>query len=189
LMIDCHWRFDEQGASEMIHEVASLNPYWVECPITENGQQIPAIARLRDTANSFAIKLAGLEMNIRKESFVPFLEGGAYDVMMPDVKYAGGPEEMIAISELFNRFQVDFSPHNPTGPICHAASLQVCLAAKNTDLLEHQFDETNHFASLVFNNLPPIHGGTYLLDTDVDGIGVELDFDQLQTFEDAGSRV
>ena len=128
-------------------------------------------------------------MNIRKESFVPFLEGGAYDVMMPDVKYAGGPEEMIAISELFNRFQVDFSPHNPTGPICHAASLQVCLAAKNTDLLEHQFDETDHFARLVFDNLPPIHDGTYALDADAIGLGVELNFDQLKTFEGTGSHV
>ena len=189
LMIDCHWRFDEDGASEMIREVASLQPYWVECPISEASQQIPTIARLRNTANSFGIKLAGLEMNIRKESFIPFLEGGAYDVMMPDVKYAGGPEEMLAISELFNQFQIDFSPHNPTGPICHATSLQICLAARNTDLLEHQFDETDHFARLVFNDVPPIHGGTYVLDTDATGIGVALDFDQLQTFDDGRSHV
>jgi galactonate dehydratase len=35
------------------------------------------------------MRLAGCEEGVRLEAFAPFVTVGAYDVMMPDVKYVG----------------------------------------------------------------------------------------------------
>ena len=99
--------------------------------------------------------------------------GETYDVMMPDVKYAGGPDEMIEIEKLFLKNNVEFSPHNPSGPICHAHSLQVCGAVKSSKILEHQFDESPLFNELVNNQLPEIRNGKIKL-SNSSGIGVKI---------------
>ncbi len=52
------------------------------------GWSAPALKRLRARANAAGMRLAGCETEVRREGFRPFLKAGAYDVMMPDVKYA-----------------------------------------------------------------------------------------------------
>ena len=59
------------------------------------------------------------------EGFRPFLEAGIYDVIMPDVKYAGGLRELLRIGEFAAGLGVACSPHNPSGPIAHAHSLHL----------------------------------------------------------------
>ena len=145
LMVDCHWRLDEAAALEVIRAVEPLRLYWLECPIPEIEDNLPALRRLRDDANTRGIRLAGLEHGIGIAGFAPYLSAGVYDVMMPDAKYVGGLAEMAQLAELFAQAGVAFSPHNPTGPVCHAASLHVCAAAGNLDRLEIQFDETELF--------------------------------------------
>jgi len=175
VMVDCHWRFNFKGAQDLIKASESLNLYWIECPIVEELASIPDLILLRDQANRLGVRLAGLEMNIRRSGFQPYLDAGAYDVMMPDIKYAGGPTELLRISETFENFGVDFSPHNPTGPICHAASIQVCAAATKVDLLEHQFDETVYFDELVGGDLPTVAEGGVAIKSG--GVGVDVVFD------------
>jgi galactonate dehydratase len=175
VMVDCHWRFNFKGAQDLIKASESLNLYWIECPIVEELASIPDLILLRDQANRLGVRLAGLEMNIRRSGFQPYLDAGAYDVMMPDIKYAGGPTELLRISETFENFGVDFSPHNPTGPICHAASIQVCAAATKVDLLEHQFDETVYFDELVGGDLPTVAEGGVAIKSG--GVGVDVAFD------------
>ena len=180
LMVDCHWRFNFQGAQDLIRASESLNLYWIECPIVEDLASIPNLVLLRHQANTVGVRLAGLEMNVRRSGFQPYLDAGAYDVMMPDVKYAGGPMELLRIADLFKNFDVDFSPHNPTGPICHSASIQICAAAGKTDLLEHQFDETSYFAQLVGGKLPVVSEGAVELTASSKGIDVVLKNEVLQ---------
>jgi len=175
VMVDCHWRFNFKGAQDLIKVSEALNLYWIECPIVEELASIPDLVLLRDQANRLGVRLAGLEMNIRRSGFQPYLDAGAYDVMMPDIKYAGGPTELLRISETFENFGVDFSPHNPTGPICHAASIQVCAAATKVDLLEHQFDETVYFDELVGGDLPTVAEGGVAIKSG--GVGVDVVFD------------
>jgi galactonate dehydratase len=174
LMVDCHWRFDPAGAEALIAAVSPFNLYWIECPIAETEEDIPSLVKLRGFANAAGIRLAGLETAIQRNGFAPYLAAGAYDVMMPDVKYCGGPREMLAIAADLARHGVAFSPHNPTGPICHAHSLHVCAALPQTDLLEHQFDETPMFASLVEGPLEkPINGNVTMPAIEA-GLGVSL---------------
>ena len=180
VMVDCHWRFNFKGAQDLIKASESLNLYWIECPIVEELASIPDLVLLRDQANRLGVRLAGLEMNIRRSGFQPYLDAGAYDVMMPDIKYAGGPAELLRISEIFENFDVDFSPHNPTGPICHAASIQVCAAATKVDLLEHQFDETVYFDELIGGDLPTVSEGGVVIKSGAVGIGVAFDNEVLR---------
>ena len=173
LMIDCHWRFKTSLIDILIQEILPFNIYWLECPILENIETIPMIKLIRNKVNKKGIRLAGLETCLTKSHFQPFLEKGCYDIVMPDVKYVGGPLKMIELANYIGEYDVQVSPHNPSGPICHAHSLQICGALKVPAILEHQFDETPLFNKLVFNKLPNIKNGKVKLSEDT-GIGIKI---------------
>ncbi|HEX2556439.1 MAG TPA: mandelate racemase/muconate lactonizing enzyme family protein [Microvirga sp.] len=174
LMVDCHWRFTETSAARMIAAVSAHGLYWVECPLPETADNLAALKRLRGLANARGMRLAGCEEGIRTDGFAPFLEAGAYDVMMPDVKYVGGLHEMLRIADRLRAHGVAVSPHNPSGPVCHAASLHVCAAVPVLDRLEVQFDETPLFAALAGGALPVPKAGVSPL-PDAVGLGIALD--------------
>ncbi|TXI09132.1 MAG: hypothetical protein E6Q76_06400 [Rhizobium sp.] len=185
LMIDCHWRFDVPVAEYVIDAAAEVGLYWVECPLPETAENIAAIRSLRDHANRRGVKLAGCEEMTRLDGFLPFLKSGAYDVLMPDVKYAGGLEDMLTIAAYAAKAGIAISPHNPSGPISHAASLQICAAMEQEDFLETQFDETDLFGRLQAPLLPVAQSGSIAL-PDGSGLGLALDaatLGQTQTFE------
>lgn len=179
LMVDCHWRLNERTAAAVIEAAAEYRPYWIECPLPETLDNLSALRRLRSLANRHGIRLAGCEENIRQEGFAPFLEAGVYDAMMPDVKYVGGLREILSLSNVLARSGVEFSPHNPSGPICHAASLHVCASAHNLSMLEVQFDESSWFNSLQASPLAPIIDGTAALPAKP-GLGTGLDRSALE---------
>ena len=163
LMVDCHWRLDTPATRRLIDIAAELGLYWIECPLAETPAHLDELCVLRTQANARGIKLAGCEEMIRREGFAPFLAAGAYDVIMPDVKYVGGLREMLALADVAARRGVQVSPHNPSGPVCHAMSLHVCAAMRGADLLERQFDETPLFDALQVPRLPVVaHGATAL---------------------------
>lgn len=174
LMVDCHWRFDVAGAEMLIDACAPLKLYWIECPILETVAEIPDLVSLRRRANAGGMRLAGLETAILRQGFAPYLAAGAYDVMMPDVKYCGGPREMLAISADMVRHGVAFSPHNPSGPICHMHSMHICACLPQDVCLETQFDETPMFDSLVDQALPQPAGGRVTLPMSRVGLGLSL---------------
>ena len=186
LMVDCHWRFDEATASRLIPAAAQAGLYWVECPMPEVDAHIPALVRLRGLANARGIRLAGLEQGIGFESFRPYCEAGAYDVMMPDVKYVGGLREMLRCADAFTKHGVEMSPHNPSGPVAHAASLHVSAAMASFDALELQYDESPLFDTLA--GVPPRVGGSSAL-PDGPGLGIGLDSHLLEAHADRATRL
>lgn len=175
LMADCHWRFDPAGAQDLIDACAGTGLYWIECPIAETPATIDDVVALRRRANARGIRLAGLETAILRAAFRPWLRAGAYDVAMPDVKYAGGPAEMRALAQDFACHGTEFSPHNPSGPICHAQSLHICAALERHDLLEVQFDETPAFDALAGQPMGGVVAGQAALPDGCGGIGLRPD--------------
>ena len=149
LMVDCHWRFDETTARALSEAAACLGVHWIETPLPESEANIPALVRLRRRGNALGMRQAGLETSVGWQTMRPFCEAGAYDVVMPDMKYIGGIHEMQRTAAECEALGVQVSPHNPSGPICHAASLQVSASLGAFDMLELQFDESPLFDSLV----------------------------------------
>jgi galactonate dehydratase len=186
-MVDCHWRFDEAAAARMIDAAAEQRLHWIECPLPETRDNLAALVRLRNRANAHGALLAGMENGIGSDSFAPFCAAGAYDVMMPDVKYVGGLAEMQRCAELFARHGVAVSPHNPSGPVAHAASLHVSAAMEHFDMLELQFDESPLFDLLVAGLPPREHGQSTL--PGGPGLGVRLDARLLPAHLDSAPQV
>jgi galactonate dehydratase len=158
LQVDCHWRFDEPAAREALAECARLGVRWFECPLPETPEHYAAIKRLRARANAAGMRLAGAELFIGAAGFRPLLEQGLYDVVMPDVKYAGGLGECLRIGALAARHGVACSLHNPSGPVCHAHSLHVSAVLASEERLEYQYGETPRFFALAPALEPPHRG-------------------------------
>ena len=174
LMVDCHWRFDEATAAALIDAAAGLDLHWIECPLPETAANLGAIARLRSLANADGIRLAGMEQGIGCAAFRPYCEVGAYDVMMPDVKYIGGLMEMLRVAEMLEHHGVAMSPHNPSGPVAHIASVHVGAVMNGFDMLELQYDESPLFDALARGEVPARIGGTTSV-PGAAGLGITLD--------------
>ena len=142
LMVDCHWRFDEARALQTLRDLAPANLHWFECPLAETHAHWPAMRRLRQAANDQGVLLAAAETQVGLASFQTLFDEALYDVVMPDVKYCGGPWEMLQIAQRAADAGVQFSPHNPSGPVCTWHSLQVGLVAPECAMLEVQFEES-----------------------------------------------
>lgn len=142
LMVDCHWRFDEASAMQTLRDLEPIGLHWFECPLAETHAHWAAMRRVRQAANDRGVMLAAAETQVGLASFQTLFDEGLYDVVMPDVKYCGGPWEMLRIAERAAERGVRFSPHNPTGPVCTWHSLQVALVAPECAMLEVQFEES-----------------------------------------------
>jgi galactonate dehydratase len=90
------------------------------------------------------------------------------------VKYVGTLEAMLRIAARAARSGAACAPHNPSGPISHAASLQVSAATADFLVLEMQFDETPHFDALVAGALPRVVEGAIVAPTGP-GLSVAID--------------
>lgn len=173
VFVDCHWRFTPATASAVLRELAVMGVTWFECPLPETPEAIGALRKLRAESNALGMRLAGLEELTHPDAFRPWLEAGCYDVVMPDVKYAGGISGVLRVAELAAQYATACAPHNPTGPVCHAASLVACAIGVNMEMLEHQYDETPAFWNLVGGDLPQPQGGVSALPTR-NGLGVAI---------------
>jgi galactonate dehydratase len=174
LMVDCHWRFAPPDAARLVRDLGALGCWWVECPVSE--ALIPEIRRLRSMANDRGMRLAGAETLSGLAAFRPLIETGAYDVLMPDIKYCGGHEELRRIAALAASAGIEIAPHNPSGPVCHAHSVHAACAIPNVPALEVMFDESPLFFSAMTGTVPALEGGR-ARPPDAPGLGCAPDFE------------
>lgn len=178
LLIDCHWRLAPRWLERVVAACADLGVFWLETPYSEELDRIGDIHRARRVANSRGVLLAGCELKTGQDGFRPFIAGDCYDVLMPDMKYVGGYGDYMAVAEAAAMCGAKISPHNPTGPICHAHSVQASAATEDFLILEMQFDETPAFTSIVEGDLPMAVEGRLDVPRGP-GLGVRLVSDQL----------
>ena len=170
LLIDCHWRLTAERARRLVEELAPFSPYWMECPLPELPRHFADLAELGTLARSRGMLLAGAETMIGLDGFDPFL--GFYDVVMPDIKYCGGPAQMLAVADAAQRRGVQVAPHNPSGPVCHAHSVHMAAHPAIT-LLELQYGESVLFDDIVRGDRPAHGDGSAVSGRSI-GLGVVL---------------
>ncbi|GAB2741524.1 mandelate racemase/muconate lactonizing enzyme family protein [Kitasatospora kifunensis] len=163
LLVDCHERLPLRQLSELLEELADAGVGWLE-----DGVGIERPAELRLLRARTHLPLAGGEFAHDPAQLEPV--DGLLDVLLPDVKHAGGPEAVRALARAAGTARV--SLHNPSGPVAalHSAHLTVAL---DGDLLECAVGEVPWRAELVGGG-ERIERGEFLLPT---GPGLGADFD------------
>lgn len=140
--VDCHARFTEVGAKEMIAALTQANPFWIEQPIDEAPYHRRALRRVRSFANDRGIRIAGAESDYGLDAYRCIVNEECMDVLLPDIRLSGGVTEVLRIAHLVDSAGLEFSLHNPVGPVLDAISLQVARVAPSLVMLERTFRES-----------------------------------------------
>jgi galactonate dehydratase len=147
LMVDCHSFFDVPLARSVADRLEPYKLAWYEEPVApERTDETLAIRK------SIQQEMAGGEILFGVDGFAPLCRGRAVNVIMPDVKHCGGLLELTRIAAMANADNVSVAPHNPSGPVSTAASVQICAGMKNFRILELQWAEVLWRSDLV---IPP----------------------------------
>lgn len=170
--VDCHWRFTPEAAHRLLPRLSEIGVGWLECPLREVPGTIPELRRLRSAANARGIRLAGLETFGGWDEVAPFVEGGAYDVVMPDVKHVGRLCDILDIASRARRHGVATSLHNPSGPVSHLVSTHVATALGGDERMEVQWAESPRFLDIT-DPAPRFDGDTCRVE-DASGIGARF---------------
>lgn len=184
LLVDCHWRLAPAWLPSVAAACAEFKVFWIETPYPEDLDRIEDIHRARKEVNRRGMLLAGCELKTGHDGFVPFIGGGCYDVLMPDMKYVGGYAEFLAVADAAAMCGMKISPHNPTGPICHAHSVHASAATRDLLILEMQFDETPAFNEIVAGELPLPQEGVVTV-PQAPGLGLRLLADRMAPIAEA----
>jgi len=138
LMVDCHGRFDVATALIVARELGALSLAWLEEPVPED--DLDGLERIRDRA---PMPIAGAESLVGRAGFWETIRRRALDVVMPDVKHAGGILEARKIAAMAEVARIAVSPHNPSGPVSTLASVHLAATIPNLLALEYPWGEAD----------------------------------------------
>ncbi|WP_420481552.1 enolase C-terminal domain-like protein [Actinopolymorpha pittospori] len=128
---------------------ARRHPGLPEEPIRDDTPE--AYESLRTLTNvSFAIG----EEFASKWQFLPYVERGIAQYARLDICNVGGFTEAVKVAGWCEAHYVDLMPHNPLGPICTAATVQLCAAIPNHSWLECRETSGERNTS---QESPPLH--------------------------------
>jgi galactonate dehydratase len=167
LSIDCHGRMEASEAIMVAEALTGCHLFWYEEPVPRKYlDELAYISRTVSVTTASAESVFGLD------GFRPFLTRRIVDVLMPDVKHAGGLLETINIAQAARMSQLLVAPHNPSGPVATVASGHVTSTMSNFLILEYAWGEADWRADLLMPR-EPIEGG-YLALSQAPGLGYRL---------------
>jgi L-alanine-DL-glutamate epimerase-like enolase superfamily enzyme len=129
---DAFWPGGYKWALRTAEMLASYQVAWFEEPLAPDA--LDDYAQLRRRA---PLPISGGEVLTRRQSFQPWLEAGAFDIVQPDVTKVGGFSEARRIAWLATDHGIRFVPHGWNTAIGLAADLQLVSAVPGSDLVEY----------------------------------------------------
>jgi D-galactarolactone cycloisomerase len=119
------------------------------------------------------VPIAGGEVLTRRQSFLPFLQRGAFDIVQPDATKVGGISEQRRIAWMAEEFGVKYIGHGWNTAIGVAGDLQIAAAMPHADVVE--FIGGSAYVDGILTEPFKLDSEGYLEIPMKPGIGVELD--------------
>ncbi len=167
LLVEVHGRLSTSDAIRIGLEMEQYRPFMYEEPVPP--QNMDALEKV---ANSINIPIATGERLFTKWDYAELLPRQAVALIQPDIVQAGGILELKKIAAMAEAHYVGFQPHNPYGPICTIASLQLDTCTPNFLIQEGGLHPWYQDATV--GNFPQQKDG-YLPLPEGPGIGIAID--------------
>jgi L-alanine-DL-glutamate epimerase-like enolase superfamily enzyme len=129
---DAFWRQGYKWAVRTARMLSDYNATWFEEPLPPDDLHDFVLLR-----NHSAVPIAGGEVLTRRQSFAPWLQQRAFDIVQPDVTKVGGISEERRIAWMAEESGVRFIPHGWNTALGLAADLHLASASRHTDLVEY----------------------------------------------------
>jgi len=129
---DAFWKNGTKWALRTSHMLAEYDVAWFEEPLKPDALDDYVLLR-----KSSPVPIAAGEVLTRRQSFLPYLKAGAFDIVQPDVTKVGGISESRRIAWMAQDHGARFIPHGWNTAVGLAADLQLASAFPDTDLVEY----------------------------------------------------
>lgn len=177
---DAYWPNGLKWAMRTADMLADHDIGWFEEPLLPDA--LDDFVTLRKTAR---LPIAGGEVMTRRQSFLPYLAKGAFDIVQPDVTKVGGISEQMRIARTAQDFGIRYVGHGWNTALGLAADLQIAAALPDVDLVEYIVGSAY---------LDELTAAPYTLDENgmldipsAPGLGITLDPRQIERFSPEAS--
>ena len=167
LLIEAHGRFDVPTGIKIAQEVAPFKPMFLEEPVPPNN--LEALAAVREKS---PVAISAGERLYTRFDYNELFRRRAADYIQPDISHAGGIMELKKLAAIAEANYIPFAPHNPSGPIANAATLQIAACCPNFCILEIMYSDVEYRRFVTDENL--IYENGRIRIGDRPGLGIEL---------------
>lgn len=167
LLIEGHGRFDVPTGIKIAKELEQFKPMWFEEPVPPNN--LEALKAVREKS---PVAISAGERLYTRYDYNELFKTRACDYIQPDVSHAGGIMELKKIAAIAEANYIPFAPHNPSGPIANAATLQLAACCPNFCILEIMYSDVEYRKDVTNENLVYENGRIKI--GDKPGLGIEL---------------
>ena len=172
---DAFWPQNYKWAAQTAKMLADYNVYWFEEPLLPDNLRDYVLLR-----QNSPVPIAGGEVLTRRQSFVPWLREGAFDIVQPDVTKVGGISEERKIAWMAEENGVRFIPHGWNTALGLAADLQLASAIRNTDLVEYLTGSA--FIDDIVEKKWQLDSDGMLAIPNGPGLGISLNFEAVEKY-------
>lgn len=177
---DAFWHNGYKWALRTAHMLADYDVTWFEEPL--NHDALDDYVLLRQHA---PVPIAGGEVLTRRQSFLPWLRAGAFDIVQPDATKVGGLSESRRIGWMALEYGARLIPHGWNTAVGLAADLHLASALPETDLVEY-LTGSAYVDELVVGGWQLDAEGMLAI-PESPGLGITLDLDAVTRYS-AGER-
>lgn len=129
---DAFWPQTYKWAVRTADMLAEYGVRWFEEALPPDNLHDHVLLRKRSP-----VPIAGGEVLTHRQSFVPWLQQRALDIVQPDVTKVGGLSEARRIAWMAEDYGIQYIPHGWNTAIGLAADLHLASACQHTDLVEY----------------------------------------------------
>ena len=168
LLIEGHGRFNIPTAVRIGRALEDFDIYWFEEPIPPDDKE-----GMREVKTRVRVPLAAGERLYNRYEYRQFFDLNCTDYIQPDISHAGGILEMRMLGGEAEARHIGFCPHNPSGPVANAATLQIAACVPNFIMLEMMMTDVPWRADICDEKLTLRNGRMEIPDRP--GLGIDLD--------------
>jgi galactonate dehydratase len=173
IIIEGHGRFDIPTAVRVGQALGEFDILWFEEPIPP--QNLEGLAEVKRRVN---VPISAGERLYNRWEFRSLFELKAADFIQPDVSHAGGIMELKKIAAMAETYHIPICPHNPSGPIANAATLQLAACVPNFYLLETMSSDVPWRKSISTEEVKFENGEMFI--SDKPGLGIDINIEEIK---------